>query len=46
MRNMYIIFKRITRGEISTLSGKDYDRLKINAEDFVREMKKFIEKRK
>ncbi len=46
MRNMYLLFKKITRGELSTLSGKDYDRLKINAEDFVREMKKFIEKRK
>src|SRR3989344_2239584 len=46
MRQMYLLFKKITRGEVAAISGREYDRLKLQTEDFVKEMKKYIEKRK
>lgn len=46
MRKMYVTYKKIIRREISNISGREYDSLKSDAENFVREMKKYIEKKK
>ena len=44
MRKLYTTFKKITRREISYISGNEYDKLKKETEIFVKEMKKYIEK--
>jgi len=46
MRKLYTIYKKITRLELSEISGKDYDKLKQETEIFVMGMKKYIEKKK
>ncbi|MEK6934537.1 MAG: nucleotidyltransferase domain-containing protein [Nanoarchaeota archaeon] len=46
MRKLYRTFKRITRREISFISGKEYDKLRDETEIFVDEMRKYIEKKK
>lgn len=46
MQELYKVFKQIIHRDIKEMSGKDYDYYKIKAEEFVNEMKKFIEKEK
>jgi len=46
MRKLYAVYKKITRLELSEVSGKDYDKLKLETEIFITGMKKFIEKKK
>ena len=46
MRKLYVIYKRITRLELSEISGRYYDILKGETKELVSEMKKIIEKRK
>jgi len=46
MRRLYYIFKQITHRKISDIDGKEYDIYKKQATRFVKEMQKFIEKRK
>tara|TARA_Y100000310_G_scaffold343027_1_gene448810 strand:+ start:6839 stop:7663 length:825 start_codon:yes stop_codon:yes gene_type:complete len=43
MRELYKTFKSIVHRDIKSVSGKDYDAFKKKAEDFVAEMKEFIE---
>ncbi len=43
MRKFYILSKQITHRELKELSGKEYDELYKEAEDFVSEMKKTVE---
>ena len=45
MRKMYSVYKKIIRREIQNISGKEYDKLRSESEDFVKEMKKYIEKK-
>jgi len=45
MRKLYKIFKQITRREVAYISGKEYDKLKDETEEFVNEMRKYIEKK-
>lgn len=45
MRHLFEVSKRILHRQISHLEGKDYDRYKHLADDFVKTMRKFIEKR-
>ncbi len=45
MRDMYKTFKQIVHRDIKEIEGKDYDRYKYEVQDFVKEMKKFIESR-
>jgi len=44
MRNFYKLMKMISHREIKEIKGEEYDRYFKIAEDFVRRMKKFIEK--
>jgi hypothetical protein len=37
------VFKKIVHRDIKSISGKDYDVYKKKAEDFVDEMKEFLE---
>ena len=46
MRKLYVIYKKITRLELSEIKGSEYDQLKSEAISFVEEMKKYIEKKK
>ncbi len=46
MTEMYSLFKGITTRSKKTLSGKEYDRYRIHAEKFVKEMDRFIRKEK
>lgn len=46
MRKMYSTYKKIIRREIQDISGNEYDKLKQDAEIFIKEMKKYIEKKK
>ena len=46
MRKLYVIYKRITRLELSEIFGRDYDRLREETKELVSEMKKIIEKRR
>ena len=45
MRLLYGLFKKITHREIREVSGKDYDNYRKLTEEFVNEMKKYIEKK-
>lgn len=45
MRHLYEVSKRILHREIANLDGKDYDRYRRLTDDFVKTMRKFIEKR-
>jgi len=44
MRNFYNLGKMITHGEITDISGAEYDTYREEAEDFINAMKEFIEK--
>ncbi|MBS3134078.1 hypothetical protein J4214_02495 [Candidatus Woesearchaeota archaeon] len=46
MQELYLVSKKITHREIKYISGKEYDRLRTQTEDFVKRMKKFIEEKK
>ncbi len=46
MRELYTIFKKIVHRDIKAVSGKDYDKYRKLTQEFVNEMKWFIEKRK
>lgn len=46
MDELYKVFKGITHRDIKSVSGKDYDRYRKEAEVFVQEMKDFIETHK
>ncbi len=46
MRRLYYIFKQITHRKISEIDGKEYDIYQKQATRFVKEMQKFIEKKK
>jgi predicted nucleotidyltransferase len=46
MRTFYKLFKGIVNREIKDVSGKDYDNYRKQAEHFVKEIKKYIEKKK
>lgn len=46
MRKLYLIYKKITRLEISNISGSDYDKLREETEFFVKGIKSFLEKEK
>ncbi len=46
MRELYLVSKKIIGREVRQYSGKDYDRFKVMADDFVNRMKIYIEKRK
>ena len=43
MRELYALFKGIVHRDIKSVSGKDFDLYKKKAEDFLKEMKDFIE---
>ena len=43
MRELYKLFKGIVHRDIKSISGKDYDKYRVKAEAFVKEMKSFIE---
>ncbi|MBT3262624.1 nucleotidyltransferase domain-containing protein [Candidatus Woesearchaeota archaeon] len=43
MKELYLVFKKIVHRDIKSISGKDYDVYKKKAEDFVDEMKEFLE---
>lgn len=43
MRTMYKVFKQIVHRDIKEVEGRDYDKYKYEVQDFVKEMKKFIE---
>ena len=45
MREMYALFKGINNRKIKELTGKEYDMYKKKAEEFVKEMEKFIRKK-
>ena len=44
MRRLYIVYKKITRLELTEISGSDYEKLKNETEFFVEGMKKYVEK--
>jgi uncharacterized protein (UPF0332 family) len=46
MRLMYKTFKQIVHKETSNVSGEDYEKLKKQANEFVKEMKKIIERKR
>jgi len=46
MRQLYELFKGIIHRDIKSISGKDYDKFRKIAEEFVDEMKSFIEYQK
>lgn len=46
MRHLYTIFKKITHRDIKSVSGKDYDYYRKEAQAFVDEMKTFIESKR
>ena len=43
MRKLYKVFKQIIHRDIKSVSGRDYDLYKKDAEEFVAEMRQFIE---
>lgn len=45
MNEMYQLFKGITNRKIKEISGKEYDSYKKKAEEFVKEMEKFLRKK-
>ncbi len=45
MELLYNLFKKITHREIKEITGKEYDKYRKLAQDFVNKMQKFIEKR-
>ena len=45
MNELYHVFKAIVHRDIKEISGKDYDYYRKISEEFVDEMKKYIEKR-
>lgn len=45
MQTMYKMFKGITDRDIKEISGKNYDKYRADAEAFVKEVKKYLEKR-
>ena len=45
MRHLYEVSKRILHRQIANLDGRDYDRYRRLTDDFVKTMRKFIEKR-
>ena len=44
MQEIYIISRKILHNELREVSGKDYDHYKQEAEEFIKVMKRFIEK--
>ncbi len=46
MRLMYKVFKQIVHREISIVSGQDYEKYRVLASDFIKEMKKIIERKR
>ena len=46
MRNFYKLMKMITHREIMEIKGEEFDRYFVQAEDFVKRMRKFIEQGK
>jgi len=44
MQEMYTLSRKILHNELREVSGKDYDKYKAKVEEFVKEMKRFIEK--
>ena len=46
MKTFYKLFKGIVHREIKDVSGKDYDKYRKQAEHFVKEIQKYIEKKK
>ena len=44
MEEMYTISRKILHNELREVNGRDYDHYKQKTEDFIRAMKKFIEK--
>ncbi|NOZ80058.1 MAG: hypothetical protein GXP63_00150 [DPANN group archaeon] len=46
MREFYRLMKMITHRELKTVSGQEFDRYKKEATDFVRDMKRIIERKK
>ena len=46
MRDLYRIFKDITHREIKEVDGKEYDNYRKRVNNFVNDMRKFIEKKK
>ena len=45
LQTMYLLSKKITHREIKEISGKDYDKYRNMSEDFVKQIKTFLEKR-
>lgn len=45
IRTMYKVFKGVVNREISDVSASDYDKYKKMSEDFVKEIKKYIDKK-
>ncbi len=43
MRKLYKVFKQIVHREVKSVSGRDYDLLRREADEFVTEMRQFIE---
>ncbi|MEA3378436.1 MAG: nucleotidyltransferase domain-containing protein [Nanoarchaeota archaeon] len=46
MREFYKIFKEIVHRDIKEIKGQEYDKYKKKAEEFVKEIKKYIDKKK
>ena len=44
MRRLYIVYKKITRLELTEIPGSEYEKLKNETEFFVEGMKKYVEK--
>ena len=45
MRNFYALMKGITHGELQDIKGSDYDKYFLEAEAFVKEMEKFLNRK-
>ena len=46
MNDLYFLSRRILHNEINKISGREYDKYKERTEEYIKEIKKFIEKRK
>ncbi|MBI4159480.1 hypothetical protein HY500_04475 [Candidatus Woesearchaeota archaeon] len=46
MHDLYFLSRRILHNEIKEISGKEYDKYRERTEEYIKEIKKFIEKRK
>src|SRR3989338_432189 len=46
MNDLYFLSRRILHNEINKISGKEYDKYRERTEEYLKEIKKFIEKRK